>query len=476
MFKECRKGWHHFVRTQQITALKTRTYFLLLFIIAAIFSAQKAHAVDIFEWLEQPQLPLTLQKPEWLQTGSKIRFQYKANEYYKRWRENRLINDFSGNSGRLDLTLQLLPRFAFGFRKTIFEPQTWQNSLKDKTSRFDFESESQREEMFVRYNWRNAVLEFGGGSSGSQFNGSYELHRDVVNALGDNPPVYLNNRGFHHFARLYYEHKQFRFTWERRNEKYKHRLSATTPALDLQLNLSHEYKNDAIEVAWLPAYKLKPFIRYEKHVDTGSGDNFKDKSYRFGANDSVIKITSISLGSRFDWRKNALFAEYSVYTFKTAVSSNINLITINPLFLFGTNRVDYLMNFRPDDPWGVRVGLSRRYRGIDYSGQYSLFSMKGKTSLDSSKSYNMYASTSSENDRQRLTLDLHRLTISAKRPDRSGCWQIDLNLIAPVAEIEDIKEAVAAPPPPGPAPAKTSKPSESVRGGWQITIAREFAL
>lgn len=457
--------------------MKTRTsYYLLLLIIAAASFSQKVYAVDLFEWLEQPQLPLTLQKPEWLQTGSRLRFQYKANEYYKRWRENRLINDFSGSSSQLGLTLQLMPRFAFGFRKTLFEPQIWKNSLEDKTARFDFESESQREEMFVRYFWKNAALELGGGSSASQFDGNYELHKDIVNALGDNPPVYLNNRGFHRFARLYYEQKSFRFTWKRHVENYKHRLNATTPALDLQLNLSHEYKSDSIEAAWVPDQKLKPFIRYEKHEDNGNGDNFKDKSFRFGTNRSDIKITSISFGSRFDWKKNALFAEYSVYTFKTAVSTNINLITLNPLFLFGTNRVDYLMNFRPDDPWGLRVGLSRKYRGIDYSGQYSLFSMKGETNLDSSKAYNMYASTSSENDRQKLTLDLHRLTISARRPDRSGSWQASLNLIAPVAEIKEIKAATAVPPASGPAPAKTPKPSESVRGGWQITIAREFTL
>ena len=452
------------------------SHYLLLLIIAAISFSQKVHAVDIFAWLKQPQLPLTLQKPAWLQTGSRIRFQYKTNEYYKRWRESRLINDFSGSSSQLGLTLQLMPRFAFGFRKTLFEPQIWKNSLEDKTARFDFESESQREEMFVRYFWKNAALEFGGGKSGSQFEGSYELHRYVINALGDNPPVYLYNRGFHHFARLYYEHRQFRFTWKRHNENYKHRLSATTPALDLQLNLSHEYKSDSIEAAWVPDHRLKPFIRYENHEDNGIGDNFKDKSFRFGTNISDIKITSISFGSRFDWKKNALFAEYSVYTFKTALSTNINLITLNPLFLFGTNRVDYLMNFRPDDPWGLRVGLSRKYRGIDYSSQYSLFSMKGETSLDSSKSYNMYASTSTENDRQKLTLNLHRLTISARRPDRSGSWQTSLNLIAPVAEIKEIKAATAVPPVPGPAPAKASKPSESVRGGWQLTIAREFSL
>jgi hypothetical protein len=69
----------------------------------------------------------------------------------------------------------------------------------------------------------------------------------------------------------------------------------------------------------------------------------------------------------------------------------------------------------------------------------------------------MYASTSSENDRQRLTLDLHRLTISAKRPDRSGFWQINLNLIAPVAEIKEIKDITAAPRT-KPAPAKVPKP------------------
>ncbi len=83
--------------------------------------------------------------------------------------------------------------------------------------------------MFVRYNWKNAAIEFGGGKSGSQVEGSYDLPRDVVNALGDNPPVYLNNKGFHQFVRLFYEHRRFRFTWKRHNENNKNRLSATTP-------------------------------------------------------------------------------------------------------------------------------------------------------------------------------------------------------------------------------------------------------
>jgi len=68
---------------------------------------------------------------------------------------------------------------------------------------------------------------------------------------------------------------------------------------------------------------------------------------------------------------------------------------------------------------------------------------------------------------------LHRLTSQIIRRDSGGEWRLRLNLMAPevVEETKEEKQSVAVPPSAG--SAKESH-DETIRGGWQLILAREF--
>ena len=88
----------------------------------------------------------------------------------------------------------------------------------------------------------------------------------------------------------------------------------------------------------------------------------------------------------------------------------------------------------------------------------------------------MFAKTATDITLNDTTVDLHKLALCMSRPDRSGRWQARLHLLAPIVESTERKSQILPPPGPAPAPPVQDKPEETARGGWQLTIAREFKL
>ncbi len=449
---------------------------MVIFIMAG---PARVAAVDIFSWLGMADRPLAISAPDWAGNGSKLRFVWDTHEYYKRWVDNRLVSDFSGSSSGADLTVQLLPSLAVGARKKFAEPQTWKNSMDDRSDRFNLKSEAESGEVFFRVVRRNFAFEAGTASGKSFFTGEYDLHPDIVNALGANPPVYLNNRETGRFARLYGTRGRLTLKFALSSDKHSHRVSASTPALDIVLNHDRNVQQKSAEVSWNGGKGwrgLTPYLRYDDYSDEGDGENFSDTRFKFGNNHSSVDLSSIGAGGVFRYKSTRYFVEYSRLDLDIDLATDFNLITLNPLFLFGTNRVAYRLGYHPDDPWALRLGGQRFFRGIDYFVQYSYAAVSGVATTWSSKEYNMFADSETDVVVRDTTLDLHRMAMSLKRPDKSGNWQLSLNLLVPVAESEERRPpTVPAPVPAPPGPAK-ARPEESIRGGWQIVVAREFNL
>jgi len=449
-------------------------------IVAVVFfvvqaGRQNVWAVDIFSWLGMADRPLGISAPAWATRGSNLRLEIDSHEYYKRWVENRLVSDFSGSSTRADLTIQLLPSFAVGVRKKFTEPQTWKNSMDDRSDRFCMKSEAESGDIFFRVARRSFAVEAGGGSGKSFFTGDYELHRDLINALGANPPIYLNNGETVRFAKFYGTRGRLRFAYAVSGTKYAHRVSANTPALDIVLNHDREVRQQSAELSWSCRQGFAPYIRFDDYRDQGNGENFRDIRYKFGNNSSEFAVSGVGLGSVYRYKGTRYFAEFSRLNLDLDLATDFNLITLNPLFLFGTNRVAYRLGFHPHGPWALRLGGQRMYRGIDYFAQYSFAAVSGVVSTWSAKDFDMFANTTIDLTESDTKVDLHRFSLSMKRPDSSGNWQLNLNLLVPLAE--SVEQKPPAPPTPAPAPGPArSRPEESIRGGWQIVVGREFNL
>lgn len=454
----------------QSERLKLTFLLLALFLLSA-----RAEAADIFAWLGMATRPLGVSEPEWVRKDSYLRLEWDTHEYYKRWVEGRQVNDFSGTSSKAELSLNLLPKFSLGVRKKLREPQTWSNSSTDRSDVFSMKSETESGDVFLRFFRDNYALELGNGSGKSSFSGEYSLHRDVVNALGANPPVYMNNGETHKYVRFYGYHKRVRFVFDFNEGKYAHRVSANTPALNVTLNHNRAVREKAAELSWHYNSRISPYLRYNTYQDSGSGVNYKDLKFDFGSNRSEIELTAMSFGSIYHHRRTRYFAEYSRINFDVDLESGANLITLNPLFLFGTNRVAYRIDYRPDDPWALRLGARQVYRGIECFAQYSYSAFSGVSTTWSRKDYKMFAKTATDITVSDMTVDLHRLALCLSRPDNNGNWQVKLNLLVPIAESVERKEIL--PPVPGPPPPPAPpEPEEKIRGGWQLIVSREFIL
>jgi hypothetical protein len=442
------------------------------------FSSSSAFSINLFQEFALPGMPISSEKPDWVSNQPTLKLEYSFDEYYKRWLDDSLINDFSGYRFKTEISAQFTPGVLAGVRKKFFERQKWVNKIADKAESFDIDSDSESGEVFLRFRRKNATLEIGRGSSKSLFSGQYDLHPDVVAALGKNPPVYLNNGATHSYAKGFYANRRVNayFNWS--SEKAAHTMKATTPALDIAMNLDRKIETREFEISWQPRRtRFSPFFRFYQHHDNGSGSNFKDVKFKFGDNRGEFDLRSRALGVCAPYKSTDYFFEYALIDCSFTAATSLNLITLNPLFLFGTNQTDYALSFFPDRGEAIRLGATRKYRGIDYSGQYSLTRLKGKTNLDSTKFYNFFKDTDADNTVNQTRLDLHRLQFKMKKPDKSGAWQAIINLMVPVADYEELKAAPAAPAPqPGPSKPPVYKPEEEVRGGWQIVISREFYL
>lgn len=74
----------------------------------------------------------------------------------------------------------------------------------------------------------------------------------------------------------------------------------------------------------------------------------------------------------------------------------------------------------------------------------------------------------SETKIKRRTLFLHRMDVYASRPDKSGSWNLGLKILAPQFKKQPDNKIDG--------PVKKVEPHKSYRGGWQLTVMREFIL
>ncbi len=153
-----------------------------------------------------------------------------------------------------------------------------------------------------------------------------------------------------------------------------------------------------------------------------------------------------------------------------------NLITLDPLFLFGTNEIiDRERCDTTATTW--RIGGRFRRRLGAGTWQYAFSTGGLPRTSDKTTIANFRTRTTDETTDEQRTLNLHRAELTVHRPAPSGRWLFAVRLTFPDVRLRQAEPPTTtpAPGPVGPAPAPAAKPEERVRGGWQITIGRELS-
>ncbi|NLM17032.1 MAG: hypothetical protein GX221_04875 [Candidatus Riflebacteria bacterium] len=348
------------------------------------------------------------------------------------------------------------------------------NSVETKNESFNLDSDAETRKIFLRFKRKNSAIEISQEKGNSLYHGFFDLHQDLISALGKNPPLFLDNKYKQIKLRGFSELKRFKLLFGYSSSKPKHSLTAKTPAMRLLLNLDREIEQFAAEVSWERSKRFIPYFRHYSSTDEGNGINLKDEKFKFGYSKTKLKATTNSLGFAFPLSSAKCFFEYSKTDFDSFMSMETNLITLDPLFLFSTNQVDYDLKFQPNSGWGTRLGGKKKFGRFELAGQYSFLTFKGTSALNSRKYKGLFATRIDKSALRKTELKLHRMSITTKKHDRFGSWAVNLNLILPLAESKKANiQALPPLPPTPPAPLKP-KAKESVRGSWQINVSREF--
>ena len=430
--------------------------------------ALTAYSFDIFSYMSQADKPLGLGKPDWLDEKPKLQLSYEVNEVYKKWLDKNKVTDFEGTGFNAGLQINPAKHFAFGFSKKFLNHQSWINNEKKDMPIFNFDSKNHYNEAFIKLGSERFKLMYGHIETNDDFDGHYELHEDIINALGSEPDVKFNTDGTSDYVRAYAEHKKLKFAYSYELNKYKHKISAETDIMGLCINHNRKVRVRAYEISYDLNHKWYPYIRYSDYRDTGFGNDYRDNKVLIGRNNSVFKFVTRTIGTAYEHKHGWYYADYSKIFADMSADEFFNMVNIDVLFYFSTRFVDYRTSFKPERGHMGRIGFKRHHRSINYGMQYSLAKFHGDTYKFGGKT--KFNGNSTDVKYVSRALYLHRMNIAASRPDNFGSWNIGLNILAPYFKSYK-PEAV------GVISGQTSaKPKKKYRGGWQVMLMREINL
>ncbi len=442
-----------------------KIWIILIIIIIHIITTP-AYSLDIFSYMSQADIPLGIDKPSWTKEESRLRLGYELNETYKKWLDNNKVTDFRGTSFFSEIQINPIKNFSFGFSKKFMNHQSWINKEKKDMAPFDFDLNNHNNEVYLKLGSNSFKFMYGHVENEDTLNGNYELHEDIVNALGSNPEIKSNNNGTTDYYKIYTEHKKLRFAYSHELNKYKHRVGASTDIMSLVINHKREVKVRDYELSYNLNYKWFPYVRYADYYDNGFGNDYRDNRVLIGENNNRFKFVTRCLGSVYKYKNGSYYADYSKLFGDLSADAFFNMVNIDVLFYFSTRFVDYRINFKPKTGDMGRIGFKRHHRNIDYSMQYSLAKLHGDTYKYSDK----IKFNGNERDIQTVnrSLYLHRMDALASKPDKCGSWNVGLKVLVPYFKSNKEKAVEEA--------GDGNKTEKKYRGGWQFVVMREFKL
>ena len=416
--------------------------------------------------MNQADKPLSLGKPGWVDENPRLRLSYEVNEMYKKWLDNNKVTDFEGTGFNASLQINPAKHFAFGFSKKFLNNQSWINNEKKDMPVFNFDSKNYYNEVFVKLGSERIKLMYGHIETKDYFDGYYELHEDIINALGSEPEIKFNTDGTSDYVKAYAEHKKFKFAYFHELNKYKHKISADTDIMGLCINHNRKVRVRDYELSYDLNKKWFPYIRYSDYRDTGFGNDYRDNRVLIGRNNSHFKFVTRTIGAVYEYKHGWYYADYSKVFADMSADEFFNMVNIDVLFYFSTRFVDYRISFKPERGHMGRIGFKRHHRNINYGMQYSLAKLHGNTYKFGEKT--KFTGNTTDDKYVSRALYLHRMNIAASRPDNFGSWNIGLNLLVPY--FKSYRPDVPEDDEP------KSKPKKKYRGGWQIILMREIKL
>ena len=441
---------------------------LLITLIIILDIALPVYSLDVFSYLSQADKPLAVNKPSWLVEDSRLRLSYEVNETYKKWLDNIKVTDLRGTSFNSELQINPVKHFAFGFSKKFMNHQSWVNEEKKDMSPFNFDLKSHNSEAFIKIGSDRFKLMYGHIEANDDFDGRYELHDDIIAALGSEPDIKFNTKGKSDYYKAYAEYKKLKFAYFQEKNKYKHLISAETDIMGLAINHERKSRVRDYEISYKLNGRWFPYIRYSDYCDNGYGRDYRDNRVLIGRNNTRFKFVTRTLGTAYEYKHGWYYADYSRINADMSADIFFNMVNIDVLFYFSTRFVDYRTNFKPETGHMGRIGFKRHHRSIDYSLQYSLAKLHGNTYKYGEKT----KFNGNERDIQILnrSLYIHRVDVAASRPDKYGSWNMGMKILGPYfkthkPEVVRIAGGAAA-----------HKPKKKYRGGWQLVVMREFKL
>ena len=448
-------------------SLKTKKIFIVFIVI--LFITKPAYSLDVFSYMALPDKPLSINIPFWTIEESRLRLGYEVNETYKKWLDKNKVTDIRGTSFNSELQINPVKHFAFGFSKKFLSHQNWINKENKDIDPFDLDLKNHYSETFIKLGSDRFKLMYGHIESNDDFNGRYELHEDIINALGSEPEIKFNTKGKSNYYKVYAEHKKLKFVYSYELNKYKHKISAETDIMRLCINHNRKVRVRDYEISYDSNKKWYPYIRYSDYRDTGFGNDYRDNRVLIGRNNSRFKFVTRTIGTAYEYKHGWYYADYSKVFADMSADEFFNMVNIDVLFYFSTRFVDYRTSFKPERGHMGRIGFKRHHRSINYGMQYSLAKLHGDTYKFGEKT--KFNGVITDVKCVNRALYLHRMNIAASRPDNFGSWNIGLNILVPYFKSYE-PEAVGGQ---GRGAAET-KPHKKYRGGWQIVLMREIKL
>ncbi|HEY9071215.1 MAG TPA: hypothetical protein VIV61_13235 [Candidatus Ozemobacteraceae bacterium] len=443
--------------------------------IGVLVLAVPAGAVDLFEALSMGELPHVFRMPEWAAPPTdSIAVSHTAEEMYREWHDGQEVSRFDGFRTKLRAEKAVAGRWGLRYETMTNGRQIWKTEDEDRSDRFELSAREKQDELALRHIGSGWALEAGGWSSQSTFRGAYDLHPDIVAALGSSPGISFDNPSFGRYYRLYAQGSDLGASVLLRDAAIEHDMHTTGIRMALNVPVHRRAREFSAQISLGNDREWRPYIQWSQMKDHGNGVSMKNGRFEFGETAHAMRLTGRVLGVAHEGRKT-WFAEAGRYRWDSMISIKNNLITLDPLFLFSTNEIQ-TRDTIPDAPfWGGRIGhVFHMLRCLSGNVQYGLMRIPLQVVHQQTKISNMRTEREETSEIRDSRYDLHRLELDLRRPDRRGAWKTMLRLLVPVERKKPEKEAAGGAAPPGPPGPAVSEPEKRIRGGWQITVEREF--
>ncbi|MBF0407713.1 MAG: hypothetical protein HQM10_10190 [Candidatus Riflebacteria bacterium] len=453
--------------------------FLFFFSMAFVICfSDSAAAFDIHSYFALPEYPIAVKKPDWATASRQLKIGYSVEEIFREWKDGVETSRFDGSRTKTSLRYNINGEFGINYSWQPSGDQKWFTNDSSKSDPFNLScSEEFSEYSLSRFN-RGLTVEAGRISTNNIFDGIFSLNEDIVAALGNNPGIRFENPLQADRLRIFSEGKDADFLFSFVKGEIESKIETSGIRMELEVPLKRLYREIECELAF-KGRKCVPYLRYSRFRTSGSGESTKNSKFIFGSSEIEFERSALSAGLAFHGKQD-FFLELSRRKLLGNIYLANNLITLDPLFLFGTNEVRSTINIPQTESFSeFRLGSTFRFmHRIDSDFQYGFSRLDLSNELTDEKIYNFRKKTQAVLTRRNHVYDLHRITLGLTRKDAHGYWKMAPSLIIPTEVSKDKEETELGSSQSGGSSGTSSgagdKTSSKIRGGWQVLIERAY--